>query len=64
MEEQRLTKRQVAKRYSLSLGTLNYLIKTGQIPHIRLGPRIVRFDEKALAEWEQSRLGGLRGGKR
>lgn len=35
----------------LPTGTLYSLVSRGQIPHIRLGPRLVRFDEDEILKW-------------
>lgn len=42
---------------SVSLARLYELARLGIIPVVRLGPRQIRFDEDALAEWV--RQGGL-----
>lgn len=51
----KLTRQQVAKLYQLPLSTLSYLVSTKQIPFIRIGTRLVRFDEDDLKEWESTR---------
>lgn len=41
-----------AARYlGVPLGTLYYWVSLRCIPHIRLGPRLVRFDRGELSEW-------------
>jgi excisionase family DNA binding protein len=38
--------------------TLRCWVARGQIPHLRLGARCVRFDRASIASWIESRRGG------
>ncbi len=55
MEPEYLTYRQAAALLGLKLGTLYALVATKRIPHVRLGPRLVRFSLTALREWLDAR---------
>ena len=39
----------------LPLGTLYAKVFAGEVPHIRLGPRSVRFEPEVVLEWLRSR---------
>ncbi|MBN2196840.1 MAG: helix-turn-helix domain-containing protein [Polyangiaceae bacterium] len=46
-----------ARRYGLPIGTIHALVSQGRIPHVRLGPRFVRFEVAELDAWfEQHRV--------
>ena len=36
-------------------GTLASMVSRGQLPHVRLGPRLVRFDENVIEQWLTTR---------
>jgi excisionase family DNA binding protein len=40
-----------AAHLAIPVGTLRHLVSKHRIPHIRLGPRFVRFDVAKLDEW-------------
>ena len=46
-----LTYDDAAKLLSLPKGTLYWWVQHKRIPHVRLGPRTVRFERSALEEW-------------
>ena len=46
-----LIRKEVAEMFKMSIGTINYLVTTGQIPFSRLGKRSVRFDRARLEKW-------------
>jgi excisionase family DNA binding protein len=48
----RLTPRQVAKRYGISVPTVYRWVREGQLPAVRLGKRVLRFDKDAIDQWE------------
>jgi excisionase family DNA binding protein len=48
--------RDVVELYGLPLGTLYSMVNRREIPHIRLGPRSVRFSRLALEQWLSSRV--------
>ena len=50
-EESLLCYRHAAKVLGLPLGTLYSLVSQRRIPHIRLGPRLVRFRQHDLRVW-------------
>ena len=45
------TYKQLHKAYNINLHTLYTLVQRNKIPHIRLGPRTVRFDPAKVREW-------------
>lgn len=50
-----LTYRQLAERLSLPMGTLYSLVSRGEIPHLRIGPRLVRFRREEIDTWLDSK---------
>lgn len=50
-----LTYQQAAQYLSLPLGSLYSLVHLKRIPHVRLSPRVVRFDEAELDAWLDAR---------
>lgn len=42
---------EAAKLLGVKRDTLYSWVSAQRIPHIRLGPKLVRFDPKALADW-------------
>jgi len=48
-----------AKRLGVPLGTLYALVCRRLIPHVRLGPRFVRFESDALDQWIADRRIGV-----
>ncbi len=51
MEADYITYEQAAQVLGLKVNTLYSMVATKRVPHVRLGPRLVRFSRKALAEW-------------
>lgn len=51
----KLTRRDVAELFQLSLRTVDYFVSSNQIPFSRLGKRGVRFDEAKLQKWFDER---------
>ena len=49
---------EVANNYALPLGTLYAFVARGEIPHVRLGKRLVRFEVAALEAWIAARRRG------
>jgi excisionase family DNA binding protein len=39
----------------LPVGTIYSMVSKRQIPHVRLGPRLVRFERSALEAWRNAR---------
>jgi excisionase family DNA binding protein len=54
-EAEMLTKPQAAALLTLSVRTLDRLVARGDIPHVRLGKRCVRFPLKVLKNWIESK---------
>lgn len=44
-----------ARVLGIPLGTLYCWVSRKAIPHVRLGPRLVRFDEEELRNWLNSK---------
>lgn len=51
----RLTYHEAAAYIGLKIGTLRSMVCLQQVPHIRLGPRLVVFDSEALDQWMTER---------
>lgn len=51
-----LKRQQAAERLSVSVKTIDGLIRRGQLPASRIGPKIVRIDERDLEEYARGRL--------
>jgi len=45
----------VARLLGVPLGTVHGLVSQKRIPHVRLGPRFVRFDPIEIAQWLDAR---------
>jgi len=45
-------------RLGTKRGTLASMVSRGQLPFVRIGPRLVRFDEDAIEQWIAERSGG------
>ena len=39
----------------IPVGTLRAMVSRKQVPHIRLGPRLVVFDQRAIETWLQGK---------
>jgi excisionase family DNA binding protein len=50
-----LTYREVARRLGVPVGTVHYWVCRNAIPHVRLGPRSVRFRPAELELWLDER---------
>lgn len=46
-----LTYKQTAEVLGLPLGTLYSMVSKGQIPHFRMGGRLVRFSKDEIEKW-------------
>jgi len=51
-----LTKPQAAALMQISIRTLDRLVVRGDVPHMRLSKRCVRFPAKALKSWLEARI--------
>ena len=60
-EAEVLTKREAAAMLAVSTRTMDRLVSRGDIPHIRLSRRCVRFPSKQLLAWIEARRKGWRG---
>lgn len=47
----RVDYREAAVYLGLKVGTLRSMVARKQVPHIRLGPQLVRFDLGELEQW-------------
>ena len=50
-----MTYEETAALLGVPKGTLYSWVFERRVPHVRLGPRLVRFSRKALAEWVAER---------
>ena len=50
-----LTYKAASRLLGLRIGTLYSMVSRREIPHVRLGRRIVRFDPNELTEWINAR---------
>jgi excisionase family DNA binding protein len=50
-DEKYLTYADVARRLGLPVGSLYGKVKRGEIPHLRFGPRTIRFDASEIERW-------------
>lgn len=57
MPLQILTRQDVSNNFKIPLKTIDYLVRTGQIPFFRVGKRGVRFNAARLTEWTVEREG-------
>ena len=55
MHKELITYSQAARYLGLKMGTLYAMVSRRQVPHVRLGPRLVRFDPQELQEWVEAR---------
>jgi excisionase family DNA binding protein len=53
-----ITYEEAARYLSLPVGSLYSLVHRGEVPHIRMGRRTVRFSRRALASWVAARTVG------
>ena len=51
--EDLLTYAEASKHLNIKLGTLYALVSEERVPHVRLGPRLVRFSRSGLDAWLQ-----------
>jgi excisionase family DNA binding protein len=49
--DEHLTYAETSRTFNIPIGTLYALVCRRRIPHIRLGPRLVRFSRRRLEEW-------------
>ncbi len=51
MEEQLMTYPQAAEFLGLKIDTLYSMVSRREVPHVRIGRRLVRFDRTELHRW-------------
>ena len=51
-----MTYGEAAEYLGLRVGTLYAMVAQGRVPHVRLGPRLVRFPREELDAWLRERL--------
>jgi excisionase family DNA binding protein len=54
-EDSMMTYRDVAAALGVPVGTVYSWVHTGAIPHVRLGPRLVRFSRASIEGWLAAR---------
>ena len=57
MNDEILKRQGAAEFLKTPIGTIDYLVATGQIPYFRVGKRNVRFSRQRLLEWIKEREG-------
>ncbi len=58
-----LTAEEVAARLSIDKTTVYRLARSGELPSLKLAPKIIRFDPVRLEEWIESKAVGRPVGK-
>jgi excisionase family DNA binding protein len=56
VEVRYLTYSELSELYNIPIGTLHSWVHTRRIPHVRLGPRMVRFDRSAVEAFLRDRV--------
>jgi excisionase family DNA binding protein len=59
MATQMMTYRQAAELLQLPIGTVYAMVSHHRIPHVRLGPRLVRFSRDEITKWLEVRRVGV-----
>jgi excisionase family DNA binding protein len=54
-EDEMLTYHAVSELLGIKLGTLYSMVARKEIPHVRLGPRLIRFRRSELDAWIRER---------
>lgn len=57
-EKEHLTYRELAALLDVKLGTLYAWVARKEIPHVRLGRRVVRFRVQDIKDWLEKRKAG------
>src|SRR5688572_11625038 len=55
LDEPLLTVEDAAQLLAVRPSTIYEWVRSGRMPHLRLGPRAIRFTRPMLAEWVESR---------
>lgn len=50
-----LSYKEAAQALGVPVGTVHSLVHQQRIPHLRLGKRLVRFDENEILKWIESK---------
>lgn len=50
-DEKFITYADVARRLGVPVGSLYGIVKRGEIPYLRFGPRTIRFDPVEIERW-------------
>lgn len=53
-----LTYRELSTLLNIPIGSLYAMVFRGEIPHVRIGKRTVRFEAAAIESWVAARRGG------
>jgi excisionase family DNA binding protein len=62
MINEMMTYREAAIYLTVPIGSLYSMVARGEVPHVRLGKRTVRFRRAALEAWVAARTVGTEGG--
>ena len=55
MADSKMNYEEAGRFLGLKTGTLHAYVSRRQIPHLRIGPRLVRFDRHELEAWLDSK---------
>lgn len=58
-----LTYKQVAELIQAPISTAYALVSQGRMPHLKIGPRFIRFDEEEILQWLDSKKSSVQEGK-
>ncbi|RQN02033.1 DNA-binding protein [Aeromicrobium camelliae] len=58
-----LTVEEVAAWLAVTPETLRGMVRRGEIPHLRSGQKLIRFDREQLQQWADQHSGGTQDGK-
>lgn len=57
-----ISPKELATKCGVAIGTVYWWVATGQVPHARLGPRLVRFCEDEIDAWLAAKRVSARAG--
>lgn len=61
VDDEMLTYQGASELLGVKVNTLYSMVARGQLPFVRMGPRLVRFSRAALLEWVRERSVAVRG---
>ncbi|MGA1354446.1 MAG: helix-turn-helix domain-containing protein [Candidatus Limnocylindrus sp.] len=56
MSDKLLNAKQIADFLGISTDKVYVLVREAGMPHLRLGPRLLRFDREAVRSWASQRV--------